>query len=441
MTVKSDLCLQPLPMTDGVPLNCEGYIGWRFAVQIALVTGANVLPFILGTSQLGGPRWVDVTGDIQGLSWGRGGQPAQRPIAGELSFRMLNNDWKWSPWRSPFYGPGTTVRIVVGNGTITKNQFCGQVQSWNEGSVGLDAYSWVDITVWENFYLLSQVNDHALAGVVGGGETLTQRVDRLLTQAAWQYDRDIVSSTPATFQSSDFAQDVATELFRTLDSVDATAWPAKDGMIKIRDRSVGTGAHWTLGHPDLNPDTFVTQNDDERILSSVDLARIGGTFVTYTNLGLASRYDRRSTNRTDLNTVAEGGDADLARVASGVLARARQTYRPISFEVQSGQGEFASELILESDLTDRITIDDGPVAFVNYAICGYQHDVVVTADGVYWIATIMLDIEATSAWYAGTFAPALVGFARVGQSRVGFSYNALVTSPTLTTSTTTKTMG
>lgn len=421
MTVLSDLCMEPIAITDGVPLGIAGYPGYRFVVQLAIVNSGSLLgeTFILGASVLGGPRWRDITGDIQGLTYGRGGMPAHRPIAGELALRLHNVADTWAPWTSPFYGPGSMLRVAIGNGTITKQQFCGQVQAWREASVGLDAYDWIDVTVWESMFLLAEVNDHALAGVVGGGETLTQRIDRLLAKADWQFDRDIASSTAATFQSTDLASDMATELYRTVDSVDATVWPAKDGKLKIRDRATGTGVHWTLAHQDQNPDSLITNNDDERILSSVDLARIGGASVTYTNTGLAGRYQRRSTSRTDLNTVAEAGNADLERVGTGMLARARQTYRPVSFEVTSGQGPGPAALIFDSDLTDRVTLDHGPVTFTNYAICGYQHAIQIAAAGVYWTTTINLDIEADSGWYLGLPTPALVGYARVGRTRVG----------------------
>lgn len=401
MTAVEVLCAQPLDMTHGVPLGIPGnvLIGMRFAVELAIVSPPNLLPFVLGTSMLGGPRWRDVTTDVQGLTWSRGGAPGQRPLAGELQMRLLNSNQQWSPWVSPYYAPGTTLRVVLGNGVDTYSQYTGLVQTWNEGSVGLaggSGYQWVDLVAWETLFLLSEVNNHALAGVVGGGENVDARIDRLLTSAAWQFGTDIVCSSPATFQATDLASDVATELFLTVDSTDCTVWPGKDGKLKIRDRALGAGHSWNIAHADVNPDSLVTQNDDERILSSVDLARVGGTFVHFDNVGMAGRYQRRTTQRTDLITVAEAGDADLARVAAGMLARARTTYRPISFEIQSGQD--LAIMIIDSDLTDRVTLQHGLVTFSDYSICGLNHAVQVSGAGVYWITTVLLDIESNSTW-------------------------------------------
>ena len=438
-----ELCMEPLDLTHGVPMGIEydpfsiaqedafelltedGQMLqtstanlWRFAVEIAIVTNGGLLgTFVLGTSVLGGPRWNDVTQDCEGLHWNRGGEPTDRPIAGAASIRLNNDSGYWSPWNSPFFGPGTMVRIVVSDGTTLINQLCGQTVVWNEACEGLGAYEWVDITVWENMFLLSSVDDHGLAGVVGGGDTLTQRVDRLMTQADWQFGIAVFATPPATFQATDFAQDVLTELYRTVDGVDAVVYPAKDGMLIIRDRTTGSGVSWVYERPDQDPDSIVTANDDDRILSSVDLARVGGTVVHFDNAGIAGRYQRRSTQRTDMITVAEPGDADLARVAYGILARGRQTYRPVTFAVESGQGLNQAKMIIEADITDRVTLNHDEVIFADYPICAVEHDVTVAAAGIYWRASFALDIEADSSWNVKT--PARVGTARVGATYVG----------------------
>jgi hypothetical protein len=426
-TIFQDLCALPLEPGHGVPLGfsylpdphgidqedafdvlaengrrliTEYVRPWRFAVEVITVGAESLLgTFVLGTGRLAVLGWEDVTPHTEGLHWKRGGEPASRPIAGELTFRLQNYGMEYSPWQSPFYAPGTMVRVVVSDGTEVIGQFCGQTVIWNESCAGLRAYEWVDVTVWENMFLLSEVNDHGLAGVIGGGDTLTQRVDRLMTQADWQFDVMILSTSAATYQATNFSQDVLSELYKTVDSIDAVVYSAKDGALTIRDRATGSGVHLVLEHDDQNPDSVLTANDDGRILSSVDLARVGGTVVHYDNPGMAARYQRRSTKRTDMITVAEAGDADLARVADGMLARARQTYRPVHFSIESGQGDNQAAMIIDNEITDRITLDHDVITFTDYAICAVEHDVTVAGGGVpYWRCTISLDIEADSAW-------------------------------------------
>ena len=260
------------------------------------------------------------------------------------------------------------VRVVVGDTATTAllPQFCGTVQSWNGAREGAlhegSGYHWVDIVVWENMFLLSEVNDHALAGVVGGGDTFTQRVDRLLAQAGMGVrPRHRHRRTTATFQSTDFAQDVATEMYRTVDSVEVIVWPGKDGMLMFRDRTTVPGASGPCPprpKPGLGGDRQRRRHSSShRSTWPVSAAPPSRTPTS----GSPGRYQRRSKQRTDLATVAEPGDADLARVANRhahpgppnlparlVRHRIRPRCRP------------STKMIVEADITDLITLEAGP---------------------------------------------------------------------------------
>ena len=150
--------------------------------------------------------------------------------------------------------------------------------------------------------------------------------------------------------------------------------------------------------------------------------------VRYTNTGVAGRYQKRSTKRLDLNTVAEAADADLARVAAGMLGRSDQTYRPVSFDIASGT---ATELnfdkgigmLIECDLEDRITVErllprHERLVFANYAICQIRHQIQVRKRGIYWTGTIGIDIEVASAWSVETLPFALWGVSTWGDGGV-----------------------
>lgn len=405
MSLFTDLIAQIPAVTDGVPLGMdEEYPGCRFVIQAAVVPPGSTLPFTLGTSFLGGPRWMDITPDCQGISWQRGGAPGQRPIAGEMTLRLDNRQHKYHPWQSLYYGPGTLLRAVISDGMrICSYQFTGLVQKWVEDGEGLEAYAWVDINVWEVQFLLNEVNDNALISPIGAGDDLLARFNRLLAQAAWAFGLNVFTTQHATFQATNLSQDVATEAYLTVDSVDATLWSGKDGTLYVRDRSRGSGILWEIDWPDMHPDAAKNANDDERILSEVNLARTGGTEVNYSNPTLAGRYQKRSTKRDGLITQAEAADADLARVAAGILGRADQTYRPVSLGLDSGQNHIARRLLVEAELTDRLTIDrlvggEHRVVFSRYAICAISVGVMVSAAGTHWSGDIGLDIETDSDW-------------------------------------------
>lgn len=398
-----DLMVLPPNMADGVPLGMPQYPGFRFFVQIAVASSGSILPFVLpGT--LGAPTWFDVTADLAGVDWERGGSAGGRPMAGEVRFRLNNVDCKWSAWQNPYYGPGTLMRMVIyGGGIPFYYLFAGVIQSWEDGGEGQLAYEWIDVVAWEPQFLWNEVNDNALLTSVGAGENLNGRINRLANKVDYQFGYGVPSTSPATFQGTDLAQDMATELYLTVDSADCVAWCGRRGQMLIADRAVGNGVAWEIQQNDINPDTLKTANDDVRILAQVALARVGGSEVVFTNVGVAARYYRRSTKRDGLVTVAEAADADLVRVANGILGRSNQTYRPRSLEMESGQNLYAQRMLVEAEITDRVTVrslagDGSRLVFFSYALCKTSISVMVKDGGTYWSGTFELDIEVDSHW-------------------------------------------
>lgn len=403
MTIEQDLLALVPAITDGVPLGFPENPGWRFCAQVAVTPTGSTLPFTLGTSILGGPRWVDITADLQGLEWERGAQPGQRPLAGELRMRLNNESCQWCAWRNPYYGPGTLTRVLVTDGFGFLYCFTGITQAWNESAEGMNAYNWVDIVAWETQFLLNEVDTNALATGVGLGDDLIGRASRLLAHASWAFDFDGLTTVLATYQSTDLGQNTATEMYLTIDSIDAVGWSGRDGSWKIRDRSRGTTIHWELQDSEYTPDSLQTANDDERIIATLALARVGGSEVVYVNSGVAARYQQRSSKRDDLITVAEALDADLQRVADGRFSRVGTPFRPTSVNLVSEQNATIRAILLDMDITDRLTIhrlvpDGSRLVFYNYAICSIRAAVTFKDGGTFWSVDLGLDIEADSHW-------------------------------------------
>lgn len=404
MTTTQDLMAIPPNMVDGVPLGMSEFPGARFFVQIAVASIGSILPFTLpGT--LGAPTWFDVTADVAGVNWERGGQAGQRPMAGQVNIRLNNIGCKWSSWQNPYYGPGTLMRVFVYDGITLRPQFTGIIISWEDGGEGLLAYQWVDIIAWDPQFLWNEVDENALLTAVGAGENITARINRLANKVDYQFGYDvlIIAAAAASFQATDLAQDMATELYLTVDSIDAVAWVGKSGGMRVYDRSLGTGVSWSIAQSDVDPDSLKTSNNDDRILAQVALARVGGSEVVFVNTGVASRYYRRSTKRDGLITVAEGANADLQRVADGILGRSNETYRPTQFHMESAQGALAQHMLVDAEITDRVTIrslagDGTRLVFYSYALCKYSTSVTVQDGGTYWSSTFELDIEVDSHW-------------------------------------------
>jgi hypothetical protein len=404
-TIEADLCSEPLADGHGVPLGFEDY---RIAVELAITTAGTPLgSFILGTSLLGGARWVDVSDDVRGLTFTRGGTPGSRPVAGELNLQLRNPGGKWSPTHSTYFGPATLVRIVVGNGTRTIPVYTGITQAWNERTDGLKSNRWVDIRAWEPSYLFGAVNDLALAGVVGGGESLAARIERIIDAADWQFGFRLIAFTPSstfTLQSTNLAQDLLTELLLVIDSYDYVLVPGKGGYVDVRQRATRwlDPTYRTLGtQVPIVADSLTTENDELRLLSGVGLSRVGGAAQTYTNVGISGRYQKRTTQRLDLITNDPGGDDDLDHVADGYLGRGTETYRPLSVNLDCEHGDTVWQFLMHADIADLANLVDGDTTFSGYSIAQMEHAIgPLNLGRVRWTATVSFDIEVGSTWAA-----------------------------------------
>ena len=185
----------------------------------------------------------------------------------------------------------------------------------------------------------------------------------------------------------------------------------KDGNLDITDRAV----QWL--HEDYRAlgtdvpvvlDSLVTQNDDVRLLADFSAGRAFGVPTTYTNSGIASRYQRRSASKTDMVTIDPGGDADMIHLAARVLGRGDVTYRPESVRLEA-QSAATWEFLKRADIGDMVHIDDptSNVRFADYSIARMSHQITPRANrGIVWSCAVEFDVEVDSMW-AVTDGPAI----------------------------------
>ncbi|MCB0999811.1 MAG: hypothetical protein KDB40_10985 [Acidimicrobiales bacterium] len=416
MSNYTDLIDTPVTSTMGMP---SGYSDYRFIVQAAFVSdslpiGSSPGSFIIGTSPIGGVRWRDVTADWAGVQFTRGGTPGSPPIAGEATIRLRNHDRKYSPFVSPFHAPATLVRFGLGNDSEWWPMFTGLVQSWNETPRARGRANFVEIRCWETSFLLANNDDPELASPVGAGESIVDRFDRILNAADWQFDATYTVTTPTSgfaLQGTTIDTDLMSELRKVTDSIDYVVRSGKDGNLDITDRAV----QWL--HEDYRAlgtdvpvvlDSLVTQNDDVRLLADFSAGRAFGVPTTYTNSGIASRYQRRSASKTDMVTIDPGGDADMIHLAARVLGRGDVTYRPESVRLEA-QSAATWEFLKRADIGDMVHIDDptSNVRFADYSIARMSHQITPRANrGIVWSCAVEFDVEVDSMW-AVTDGPAI----------------------------------
>ena len=375
----ADLCQQKPLSAHGVP---AGLGDWRFSVEVLLPADASALwgVGLWGTAEWNTYAWHDVTDYVRGLEWKRGADEVYgRPRVGEAVITFESPSGLLDPWSQPaglgdfasFFGPGTVIRAGLASYTDTRAggwlpQFTMVVDSWVPGYVdGNKADTYVTVTAVETLRDLAGIDDNALASVVGGGETATARIERLLDASDWRYGliveaRHLIDFPGSyTLNSTDLSLNRVAECYLTADSVDAVFRTHRTGAAFLTNVEYQTdpidthqiplgafsksnatqawiGFDWqdgsATGHGGVPfrfmeyiPDSFRSGNDDANITNDARFARVGGTQQTFEQTASIERYGRRTLVRNDLLCV---NDAVCQLIAQYVtIRRALNTLR------------------------------------------------------------------------------------------------------------------
>lgn len=205
-------------------------------------------------------RWEDISDRVRGMSWNRGTEsPLDRPRVGTATIALDNRDGAVSPWTSggefsltvnhetigpTWLQPGALVRFGAYYETAAaldaspemawKPFFTGAIETMVEGTEQ-NTDSWVTLGLVETTARLGAV-DKAQQAAQGAGDTLTQRIDRLLTDADWQAGFSVLADSigdVATFQATTMAQNRLSDLYLTVDSVGMRLLAASNGALII----------------------------------------------------------------------------------------------------------------------------------------------------------------------------------------------------------------
>lgn len=403
----------PGTSTLGVPLGTGTN---RFAVQIAYPIGAVIGSFIIGTDVLNDAVWNDVTRDVMSVSWDRGATAGSKPLAGQLNITLsntvVNEQRKYSPAKSTFWGPGTMVRVIAGDPTsLTSVQITAITQTWDETFTANQRT--VSITALEPTFMLVRVDDPPVSPDGSSQQNLNQRVDLICAAAQFPFTRETnygaALAGTQLFQATTLTLDSISELQLTVDSVDGQFFMTKTALLEVCERAalyrtssyvLGAG-----GNVPIKQDALTTANDDRILLSRVSLTRAGGSFTwSFSNQGVAARYHASSTSRTDLITLS---DADLALVGNGLLNRGTQTLRPVSCTViapvTATNTAAAYGFLMAVDLYTVVNVRDAAyVTFVAYAVCRMSHTITWIANRVLWECALEFEPTPGSVTYGGS---------------------------------------
>lgn len=448
--------------------------GWRFALEMIIASGGGrVGKSKVGTSRVSGYEWWDVTPDFIGVEWTRGtsptGQGFPRANVGVLNLQLQNGDNFYSPWNQSIgtvtdganvitatmfreWFPGAVIRAVFfkttsatsysTNGTgvtsITRTDwqpvFTGLVEAWEESI--LYGRNIVQVTAVETMSLLAAITKPAQSAV-GAGDTLSQRIVRLMTDAGWQFgvtDAGYYGSgtnyndlAGYTLQATTMAANRLAEAVLSGESILNTQILSDvDGSLRI---GVPTGVSYTniangsgkglagrIVHVKTSstavlatdvarfpnavvayyaPPLVISQNMDP-VINSVSATRVGGAAQTATTVESVGQFGLRSYNRTDLICTS---DALAGYYASGLLTfdYYSTTFTEMDQTLQPGSVTFVGQQTAQRnmELHAPILLDYGVAAgttdirFVG-RIALMKHTVQPIGSGIQWSTNLQM---------------------------------------------------
>jgi hypothetical protein len=338
--------------THGHPLGVDD---WRLAVEAWLSTPGTAQWGIAkwGEATWAEVRWVDITADVRGISITRGSdQPHGVPRVGTCSLTLANIDAEYSPWNPDpettavsKWAPGTTVRVVVHDGTTWHPLFTGDTDDWPETLIEGGAERFIELQLVDPFARLASIDGVAQSVLESAGENITARVGRILAAAGWPYGLDPDPDVDLDLYDDVIALDATTlegnritELQTAADSAMCEVYAGADGRARITGRYKQAADVQLLlsrdGEPDpAYPDAvpmaydiapFETSNNTEHVVNSVI---VNG--VQYSNKASLVRYGRRDLTRTLISSIGN----QFALVT--LVARAFNTLRvgsvPVTF--------------------------------------------------------------------------------------------------------------
>ena len=353
-----------------------------------------------------GSTWVDVTEWVRGMDLQKAGRDREqdRFRGGVCRLTLDNRDGRFSPFNaSSPYHPNVLPRRRCRVSTTyigVERQFIGWNEDWNETHPEKGRDNVVSVEFVDGFMLLAGVEGYALSPQ-GEGETLSARIDRIVTSAGSPggITTNVRFAGNETMQSTTLARDALTEIYLAADSVGADVWMDVDGAetprLNVWGRyaraiysfSVNSGGTWGDGSGELPYTDIVLSTGADTMVNEAAFARTGGTAQLASNTSSIASYQRRRYGRNDLQVETDAATAALAEWT--VFRFAQPDTRVASIEVRPQVAPATLWPVLNFvRLLDRYRV-------IRRALGGYTVDRQVFVDGVrhqvtpdQWVTTL-----------------------------------------------------
>ena len=345
--------------------------------------------------------WTDVTADVRELSVDRGsratGGITRATEAGTASVTLANRSRQYDPSINTDLYTGTPARITCSNGVSMVEVLTGRVVQIDMAflSSGLDAT--VTLSMADAVSVLSQRNLAQLAVAVGAGDTVSQRIARILDAVGWPTALRDLSAGGAVLAATTYggsAWDLITEV---VDAEVGDVWVSPAGVVTFRTfveaLSGAAEATFSDNGTGLEFADIAVVYDDDSLVNQVQYALAGSpTVTTLTDNASVTKYTAdvaASLSATELPFSTQAAADAWASLALYVLSEPELRVDSLSVLPRASSALVGPTLAL--DVSDRVNVVLSPIGGGTFSqscwVRGISHT--VSADRT-WSTTLRL---------------------------------------------------
>jgi hypothetical protein len=311
--------------------------------QDSLVLGSTTQG-LLGTNLLGAFTTVDVP-LVQQVSIRRGRSDLDQDFgAGTATVQFLDTNGDWNPQNTsgPYFGdllPGRQLQVRAVSGGVGYNLFAGYITSYDLSYEIGSPVATVTVEAVDALRLLSLASLDTVSGTAAG-DLPGERINDLLDEVSWPVTAREIEDGSVTLQADPGGVRSVLSAMRTVegselgglfvDSSGRVVFKSRQGLAQA---AVASPLQFSDQGTNLPYSSLDFAFDDVEIINDVTVTREGGTPQTVTDSTSATRYFRRSEQRTSL--LMETDDRALQQ-ANMIVANRKDPklrLRSLSFDV------------------------------------------------------------------------------------------------------------
>jgi len=338
--------------------------GGGAVIQPSFTLG-DTLEGVLGTNVLGAFEYANVP-NVQRVSVRRGRNSLDDDFGAGgcvVEFYDTTGDWNPNNPNGAYVGllkPGIQLQLRVVRNGVARDVFAGYVRAFDHQFVIGEPWARVTITAEDALYLFNLAEIVTVPGATAG-DLPGERINLILDEMNWSSSSRVIADGTTTLQPDPAESRSVLEAIRQCEQsdlgmfyVDTRGRPTFLSRVETVQKAVGAGYRFTDAGQDIRFNGVDFTYNDEDVINSCTVTRLGGTPQTVTNTASVNEFFNRQLTRNDL--LMQTDDRALQQANAIVAYRRTPKVRlnAIQFEVLDVD---AYDAATQGDFGDRIDVD------------------------------------------------------------------------------------